>query len=168
LLVIRIPNIGNHIKSDKDIRRLTHAIVSSGNVLLREAGRLFKPHGLTAVQFNVLNILAAAPAGLRAAEITAALVVDASSTTYVLDRMESLGWLQRLDHESDRRAWRIRLTPAGRRLHARVGPLYSSALREVLRDFDPAGVAALVAGLDSIQRAAGAAVDRVLAGPRKK
>ena len=162
LPIVGIPIIGIPIKTSPDIRRLTHAIVSAGNALLREAGRLFKPHGLTAAQFNVLSLLADAPQGLRAAEITAALVVDASSTTYVLDRMEALGWLERGEHASDRRAWCIRLTPAGRRLHARVAPLYAAALHEVLRDFDARGIGLLVRGLGDIQHAAAAAVDRVV------
>jgi DNA-binding MarR family transcriptional regulator len=157
------------MKADRDLRRLTNGIVSSGNALVREAGRLFRPHGLSAVQFNVLHLLVDAPGGLRPSALTAALVVDASSTTYVLDRMEAAGWLRRRDDAHDRRASRIVLTPEGRRKHAAVAPLYAAALRETLRGLDPAKIAPLADALGEIQRAAHAGVSRVLhAAPRRK
>ena len=94
-------------------------------------------------------------------------MVDASSTTYVLDRMEARGWLERHDDQTDRRAWRVVLAPAGRRLHAQVAPLYAAALRETLRGLNATKVGPLTAALDDIQRSAHAAVDTVLARPRK-
>jgi DNA-binding MarR family transcriptional regulator len=154
------------MKADMAIRRLTNAIVSSGNALLREAGRLFKPHGITAAQFNVLNLLADAPRGLRPSELTAALVVDPSSTTYVLDRMEVLGWLRRHADPRDRRATLIGLTAAGRKLHRRVTPCYVAALRETLRGLDGAKIVPLTAALGEIQQAAHAAVTTVLGASR--
>lgn len=160
--------IGMPITSDQDIRRLTSAIVSSGNALLREAGRLFKPHGITAIQFNVLNLLIDAPNGLRPSELTEALVVDASSTTYVMDRMEALGWLHRLRDKTDRRALLISLTPAGREIHARVAPLYDAALRETLRSLDATRISPLADALSEIQQAAHTAVTTVLATPLAK
>ena len=150
------------MKADNDIRRLTTAIVSSGNALLREAGRLFKPHGISAAQFNVLNLLADAPEGLRPSDLTEALVVDPSSTTYLMDRMEELDWLQRLEDKRDRRATLLLLTPAGREMHKRVAPLYAAALRETLRGLDTARIAPLADALVEIQQAAHAAVDSVL------
>ena len=165
MTVFGIPNIGITIKLDTDIRQLTNAILASGNALLREAGRLFKPHGITAAQFNVLSLLSDAPAGLRPSELTQALVVDPSSTTYVIDRMEALGWLQRLDDQRDRRASLIKLTPAGKDLHAKVAPLYAAALRETLQSLDAARIAPLSAALSEIQQAAHAAVSTVLGSP---
>jgi DNA-binding MarR family transcriptional regulator len=160
------------MKSDANVQRLTNAIVASGSALLREAGRLFKPHGISAAQFNVLSLLADEPGGLRPSTLTAALVVEASSTTYVLDRMEELGWLKRIEDEDDRRALRIVLTKAGQALHAKVAPLYAAALREMLRNLDPANIVPMADALLEIQRAAHDAVDRVLASaapaPRKK
>lgn len=144
---------------------LTNAIIATGNTLLREAGRLFKPHGVTAVQFNVLHLLSDVPDGLRPSDLTAALVVDASSTTYVIDRMETLGWLKRIDDKADRRAWRVVLTPAGRKRHAALAPLYLAALEEMLRRLRKTDVACVVAALGEIPTAARAAVDAALAKP---
>ena len=148
--------------SAPDIRQLTHAVVAAGNALLREANRLFKRHGISAVQFNVLNLLADEPEGLRPSDITGALVVDASSTTYVLDRMEALGWVQRIDHRDDRRAYRVVLTPAGRDLHGRIVPEYQAALKLTVQQVGARRIAPLIAELAEIQRAAHAAVDAVI------
>jgi DNA-binding MarR family transcriptional regulator len=151
------------MKSDKDVRRLTRAILASGNALLREAGRLFRPYNISAVQFNVLTLLAEAPAGLRPSELAAALVVDASSTTYVVDRMTAFGWLRRMDDRSDRRAWRIVLTPQGTKIHAEIAPVYLAALRAMLRSLDGTDLANLCESLEAVPQAARSAVDAVLA-----
>ena len=153
------------MNTENDIRRLTNAIVSTGNTLLREAGRLFKPHGISAAQFNVLNLLAESPEGLRPSDLTQALVVDPSSVTYVLDRMEELRWLRRATDAADRRALRIVLTASGRELHSRVTPLYVMALRQTLRSFDAGRIEPLTRALSEIQQAAHAAVDSVLTAP---
>lgn len=162
MTLFEISNFEIYIKPITDIGQLTNAIVSAGNALLQEAGRLFKPHGISAAQFNVLNLLADASGGLRPSDLTQALVVDPSSTTYVLDRMETLGWLRRADDHDDRRAWRIVLTPAGRKLHERVAPLYAAALQQTMRGLDATRLAPLADALGEIQHAAHAAVDSVL------
>lgn len=90
-------------------------------------------------------------------------MVDPSSVTYVLDRMESRGWLRRAADHADRRAWRIVLTAAGRDLHRQVAPLYFAALQETLRGFEPGKIEPLTEALGKIQEAAHAAVDTVLA-----
>ena len=114
------------------------------------------------MQFNVLNLLTGAPSGMRPTSLTEALVVDASSTTYVIDRMESLGWIKRTEDPSDRRANLIVLTNAGRRMHSRVSPLYLAALREMLRGLDPERLGSLARALAEIQATAHKAVDAVL------
>lgn len=144
---------------------MTSAIVATASALLREANRLFRPHGITAVQFNVLNLLSDERRGLRPTDLTAALVVDPSSTTYVLDRMEAVGWLRRVDDADDRRVWRIVLTPSGRALHTQVIPLYRAALRATMRGLPADQIAPLTKALGQIQDAATAAVESVLDQP---
>jgi DNA-binding MarR family transcriptional regulator len=156
------PNIGFQINSELEIRMLTSAIVSTGNALVREAGRLFKRHGISAVQFNVLNLLMGAPEGMRPTRLTEALVVDASSTTYVIDRMEALGWIKRTNDPRDRRANLIILTAAGRRMHAMASPSYFAALREMMGGLEPGHLNSLAHALAEIQAAAQKAVDAAL------
>ena len=42
---------------------LTRAVLTTTDVFLREGQRLFRPHGITAAQYNVLSALAAAGDG---------------------------------------------------------------------------------------------------------
>jgi DNA-binding MarR family transcriptional regulator len=150
-------------------KELTNRIVASGGALLRLAGELFRPHGITAAQFNVLNLLVGAPEGMRPSELAGQLVVDPSSTTYLVDQMEAKGWLKRTDDRADRRAWRVVVTVAGRKMHQRVEPDYVAALREMMRGLGAADLPALTKTLTEIQAAADAAVHRVLASrPAKR
>lgn len=110
----------------------------------------------------MLNLLAEAPAGLRQRELAEAMVVDPSSTTYAVDSLVSLGHVRRAEDKTDRRAWRVMLTPGGRALHARVTPAYEAALQHVARALDPADLARLEQVLADIQALAMQAVDRVL------
>jgi DNA-binding MarR family transcriptional regulator len=102
------------------------------NTFLRASRRLFRPHGLSEVQFNVLNVLAKSAAGMTQRELSDFLVVDRSNITGLLDRMEAAGWTQRTAVAGDRRAWRVGLTGKGRRLWEKVVPLYERAVVETV------------------------------------
>jgi len=106
-------------------------VLSVANVMVKESHRLFRPHGLSDAQFNVLNVLGPAPAGLSQRELSDVLVVDRSNITGLLDRMEQAGWVKRADHPSDRRVYVVTLTPEGRRLWQKVLPEYVAAVGRV-------------------------------------
>lgn len=112
---------------------LIHDIVSTADLFLRESQRLFRPHGLTAAQFNVLNLLGApeAEAGLSQRELADQLVVDRSNVTGLVDRMEKAGWVRRADDPTDRRVYRVQLTAAGKKLRQKVAPAYAEVVRQV-------------------------------------
>jgi DNA-binding MarR family transcriptional regulator len=107
-------------------------VLAASETLLRESRKFFRPLGVTEAQFNVLNVLAGAPEGVSQRELSDVLVVDRSNVTTLLDRMEKAGLVRREDHPQDRRIYRVRLTPAGRKLQARVMPLYLAAVDEVV------------------------------------
>ena len=106
-------------------------VLSVANVMVKESHRLFRPHGLSEAQFNVLNVLGPEPAGLSQRALSDVLVVDRSNITGLLDRMERSGWVKRADHPSDRRVYMVTLTAAGRQLWQKVLPEYVAAVRRV-------------------------------------
>lgn len=112
---------------------LVHDIVSTADLFLRESTRLFRPHGLTAAQFNVLNILAdpELARGVSQRELADLLVVDRSNVTGLIDRMEAAGWVRRADDPADRRVYRVNLTRLGRKLWEKVEPGYALVVRQV-------------------------------------
>lgn len=119
--------------TDENAPQLIHDIVATADVFLRESARLFRPHGLTAAQFNVLNLLAvrAEDAGFSQRELADALVVDRSNVTGLVDRMEAAGWVRRENDAADRRVYRVRLTAAGRKLWQKVAPGYADVVGQV-------------------------------------
>jgi MarR family 2-MHQ and catechol resistance regulon transcriptional repressor len=126
--------------------RLVHDIVATADLFLRESTRLFRPHGLSAPQFNVLNLLAgrADGAGYSQRELADTLLVDRSNVTGLLDRMETAGWVKRQSDPADRRVYRIALTPAGRRLWQKVAPAYDAVVGQVCARLGEAEMAATV------------------------
>jgi DNA-binding MarR family transcriptional regulator len=107
-------------------------VLATSDALLRESQHFFRPLGLTEAQFNVLNVLSDAPAGMSQRELGDVLLVDRSNVTGLLDRMEKAGWVRREDHPQDRRIHRIMLTADGRQLWKKVWPLYLAAVGKVV------------------------------------
>jgi DNA-binding MarR family transcriptional regulator len=106
-------------------------IVSSARDLEKAAKRVFAPHGLTPAQFNVLNLLSDRPAGMRASDLAAALVVDPSNVTGLLKRMARDGWIADRANPGDRRQHVTVLAPKGRAAWAKARTDYEKSLRHV-------------------------------------
>lgn len=131
--------------------QLIVATVRASNALLRASRRLFKPFGLTEVQFNILHVLQDAPHELTQRELSDILVVDRSNVTGLIDRMEAMGWVERQPSPGDRRAYRIRLTIAGRKLWQLAYPAYEAAAAEVLTELSAAQIKATTRALEAVE-----------------
>ncbi len=133
---------------------LTNAVMVTADTFLRESQRLFRPHGLTASQYNVLNGLAPRAAGMSQRELSDVLVVDRSNVTGLLDRMEKAGWVQRADDPTDRRVYCVTLTAAGRKLWEKVSPRYLAVVAQVTRGMTVKQMTASTALLRQMAQAA--------------
>lgn len=79
-----------------------------------EAEQLFKPHGLTGTQYNVLRILRGSePEGLACSSIGERMISHDPDMTRLLDRMQKRGLISRERQTDDRRVVKTRITPAG-------------------------------------------------------
>jgi DNA-binding MarR family transcriptional regulator len=135
--------------------RLTAAVFEAAGALLRGSQKLFRPHGLTAAQFNVLNLVARSESGLSQRELSDLLVVDRSNVTGLLDRMEKAGWVRRDDSPGDRRIYRVSLTAAGQKLWERVSPLYLGTVAEVTKGISGKRIHDCVELLGQLTRSSG-------------
>src|SRR5688572_19352236 len=71
---------------------------------------------VTPDQFTVMRtLLECDPKGVTQRELTQLMSSDPNTVASLLERMESVGWIERKTHEQDKRAHRIRLLPAGKR-----------------------------------------------------
>ena len=104
-------------------------IFQTAQILDKAAQRVFDPHGLTASQFNVLNLLADQENGLRASDLATSLIVDPSNVTGLLKRMSRDGLVTDLENTDDRRQRIVALTPKGKKLWAKAARDYEACLK---------------------------------------
>ncbi|MDX2036648.1 MAG: MarR family transcriptional regulator [Isosphaeraceae bacterium] len=107
--------------------------------------RLFREHGLTPAQYNILRILRGEGRPLPCLEIASRLLTIVPGITGLIDRLEALGLVMRLRGDADRRVIYVAITEAGqerlagvdeplRRLHRElVGHLEPGEQRELIR-----------------------------------
>ncbi|HEX7349030.1 MAG TPA: MarR family transcriptional regulator [Rhodanobacteraceae bacterium] len=67
-------------------------------------------------------------------ELSRILNYNPGALTRLLDKLEQLGYLQRVPDPTDRRALRLELTPAGRRIHARMIACGNAAAERAFAD----------------------------------
>jgi DNA-binding MarR family transcriptional regulator len=90
--------------------------------------------GVTPDQFTVMRNLAEGERlGLTQSRLTELMGSDPNTIASLIDRMQSHGWIERRPHELDRRARRIRLKPAGRRVYGHLKAIALGLQQEVLR-----------------------------------
>lgn len=135
---------------------LASAVMATADAFLRESHRLFRPHGITGAQYNLLNVIAGADHGLSQREIGDLLVVDRSNITGLIDRMEKAGWVKRTDHPEDRRVYRVILTPAGRKLWEAVRPRYAAVVAQLTQELSEQKMNDALAVLRHLEKGAGA------------
>ena len=103
-----------------DLLRAAETIWNSSRVF-------FARWNLSPAQFNVVNLLNGSGQGLTQSELGRELLTHRSNVTGLVDRLQERGLVDRHEMASDRRAWRVVLTPAGRRLVHGILPHYHTA-----------------------------------------
>jgi DNA-binding MarR family transcriptional regulator len=99
---------------------------------LWNASRLFFAQwDLSPSQFNVLSLLYDQPDGCTQIELSRSLIMHRSNVTGLVDRLEARGLAQRRDSANDRRAYRVVLTAAGRKLIQQILPHYYATAEKV-------------------------------------
>jgi DNA-binding MarR family transcriptional regulator len=101
------------------------------SLLERRSDAFFQPFGLTAAQFNILNLLAVHQGRMDQAALVERLLVGKSSISIVLNRMVRDGLVQRRKHALDRRQTVLLLTAKGRTLWRKITPAYEAGVKEI-------------------------------------
>lgn len=108
-------------------------LVRTTGLLSREFLRLFREHGLSESQYNVMRIVAGAGRkGIRMELIGEQMVSHDPDTTRLIARLESAGLVKRSRYEDDRRCFVVQVTEAGKR-----------ALKKLRKEVDDLHVAQL-------------------------
>lgn len=110
-------SLKNELKQKAAFRNLEEEtllnILRTGDRLQIQLARLFRGHGITEPQYNVLRILRGAKGPLPCLEVGTRLVTVVPAITGLLDRLEKAGHIQRLRSESDRRVVLVEITKRG-------------------------------------------------------
>jgi DNA-binding MarR family transcriptional regulator len=93
------------------LRLLTCANLVEGEV----RGRLRQSFDCTLPRFDLLAQLDRHPEGLKMGELSRRMMVTGGNVTGITDQLETDGWVERIGVVDDRRAWRVRLTPRGKK-----------------------------------------------------
>lgn len=91
---------------------------------------------MTTPQFGVLEALYHI-GPLSLGELASKLLVTGGNVTYVMDRLEQQGLVERERSKEDRRVVKARLTAEGRKLVDGVFPQHATAIAELVRHLEP-------------------------------
>jgi DNA-binding MarR family transcriptional regulator len=101
------------------------------SLMERRSEAFFQPFGLTAAQFNILNLLGYHGGKMGQSALVERLLVGKSSTSIVLNRMVRDGLVKREEHPKDRRQVVLISTPKGRTLWRKISPSYEASVKKL-------------------------------------
>ena len=106
--------------SPRTMENYAFEIVETARAIRREANKRAAVLGATKAQWRVLAWLKRTGDGARQVELAEGLDVEPITLCRMIDRLEEAGLVERRRDETDRRAWRIHLTPAAAPLLAKL------------------------------------------------
>jgi len=129
-------------------------LLRTSSMLLADFERLFKQHGLSEPQYNVLRILRGADGdGLPSLEIASRMIARVPDITRLIDRLEAAGMVARRRCTKDRRVVYVAITPAALDILARLDEPVLRLHREQFAHMPPAEISRLSRLLEKARRA---------------
>lgn len=116
--------------------------------------------GLGSTEFGVLEVLYH-KGELPVCEVQRRILVESSSTTYVVDKLVARGLVERRPGAADRRVRLLRLTAGGRRLIAAIFPAHRDAMRHAVGALAPHEQGRVIRALRVLGKGATARLERV-------
>lgn len=90
----------------------------------------FREFGLTPTQFGVLDVLFAKGGAMKIGELIDSMLATSGNMTVVIKNMEKNGWVTRTTCPTDKRAYLVTLTEAGRDLIQKALPAHIVVVEE--------------------------------------
>jgi DNA-binding MarR family transcriptional regulator len=96
-------------------------ILRTHSLLFVRFDRLFRQHGISSPQYNILRILRGHGGdGIPSLEIASQMIASVPDITRLLDKLEKAGYVTRERSTEDRRVVRVMITAGGRKLLAKL------------------------------------------------
>lgn len=96
------------------------SLLRTNELFQHRFGQLYREHGLTQPQYNILRILRGAGRELPSLEIAERMISVVPAITSLLDKLEKRRWVRRVRCKNDRRVWHVHLTDEGSKLLAEL------------------------------------------------
>ncbi|WDZ78985.1 MarR family transcriptional regulator [Ensifer adhaerens] len=132
-------------------------------VALRFAAQYKARYQLTRPEWRTLAALGSTGRPMTATEVGAHSAMHKTKVSRAVAALEERRWLTRSEDEGDRRLEHLALTKAGGRAYRELTELAASYQAELDRLIGPAGMQALAAGLEAVERAMGKVEKRAAA-----
>ncbi len=97
----------------------------------------------TLPRFDLMAQLERAPEGLKMNELSRRMMVTGGNVTGITDQLVAEGLVDRVDVEGDRRAYRVRLTPKGRKLFNEMAHVHEGWILEAFASLNEKDIATL-------------------------
>ncbi|MBL0422767.1 MarR family transcriptional regulator [Ramlibacter sp. AW1] len=121
--------------------------------------RLREQFATTLPRFDLMAQLERAPEGLKMNELSRRMMVTGGNVTGITDQLAAEGLVDRVDVAGDRRAWRVRLTPRGRKLFHEMAREHESWIVSAFASLSDKEIATLYRLLGKVKDDARAALD---------
>ncbi|OWK47104.1 Transcriptional regulator, MarR family [Fimbriiglobus ruber] len=119
--------------------------------LERRMSAALADHGLTLAQFDLLMTLCHGD-GITQQELAERLLVTKANVVGLIDRVSAAGWVERRADPDDRRANRIFLTPAGRKLATKAQPEQGQLVQTIFGSSSEAELTQIHAALERFEK----------------
>ena len=114
--------------------------------------RLRAEFDITLPRFDLMAQLDRHPDGLRMGELSKRLMVTGGNVTGITDQLEHEGLVVRTAVPDDRRAYSVKLTPAGRRAFTRMASVHEGWVSELMEGLGVQEKSTLIALLSKMKQ----------------
>jgi DNA-binding MarR family transcriptional regulator len=121
--------------------------------------RLREQFDTTLPRFDLMAQLERMPDGLKMNELSRRMMVTGGNVTGITDQLVQEGLVDRVDVEGDRRAYRVRLTPRGRKVFQEMAAQHEEWVVDALGGLPVKDLATLYKLLGKVKEHAGRQVE---------
>ncbi len=115
----------------RGLRLWLRLLTCSNLVETRVRSRLRSDFDCTLPRFDLVAQLDRHPEGLKMGELSQRLMVTGGNITGITDQLEADGWVERAGVDNDRRAWRVKLTPRGKKAFRQMANVHEQWIVEL-------------------------------------
>jgi DNA-binding MarR family transcriptional regulator len=114
--------------------------------------RLRTTFGITLPRFDLMAQLERQPEGLRMGELSKRMMVTGGNVTGIVDQLVREGLVERVADAQDKRAFVVRLTPAGRSAFTEMAVVHEGWVADLFRDIPALDKARMIELLDQMKQ----------------